>query len=67
MKSTLALLGPGATMKRGFSITRLKGRAMKDVSVLTPGMQVETELESGTFISEVKEVSPEKKGNTDKT
>lgn len=67
MKATLALLGPGATLKRGFSITRLDEKSIRDVKVLTPGMEVETELESGTFKSEVKEVSPAEKGNTDRT
>ena len=67
MRATLALLGPGATLKRGFSITRLDEKSIRDVKVLTPGMEVETELESGTFKSEVKEVSPAEKGNTDRT
>ena len=67
MKSTLSLLGPGATLKRGFSITRLDGKSIRDVSVLIPGMEVETELESGTFISQVKQVSPDLKGKADKT
>ena len=67
MKSTLALLGPGSTLKRGFSITRIEGKSIRDVSVLKPGMEVETELESGTFISEVKEVSPAEKDKADKT
>ena len=62
MKSTLALLGPGATLKRGFSITRLDGRSIRDVDMLKPGVEVETELESGTFISEVKEVRATSKG-----
>ena len=56
MKSTLALLGPGATLKRGFSITRLDGKAIRDVKELKPGVEVMTQLESGTFLSEVKEV-----------
>jgi len=67
MKSTLALLGPGATLKRGFSITRIAGESIRDVGGLMPGMEVETELESGTFISAVKKVSPAKKGKADKT
>ena len=56
MRSTLELLGPGATLKRGFSITRVEGKAVRQVNALKPGMEVETELESGTFLSEVKEV-----------
>lgn len=56
MRSTLELLGPGATLKRGFSITRVEGKAIRELNALKPGMEVETELESGTFRSEVKEV-----------
>ena len=56
MRSTLELLGPGATLKRGFSITRVEGKAIRELNALKPGMEVETELESGTFLSEVKEV-----------
>ena len=56
MRSTLGLLGPGATLKRGFSITRVEGKAIRELNALKPGMEVETELESGTFRSEVKEV-----------
>ena len=56
MKSMLALLGPDATLKRGFSITRLEGKAICDIGELKPGVVVETQLESGTFLSEVKKV-----------
>ena len=65
MKSTLALLGPGATLKRGFSITRLDGKAIRDVNELKPGVEVVTQLESGTFLSEVKEVESMASKKTD--
>ena len=65
MKSTLAMLGPGATLKRGFSITRLDGKAIRDVGELKPGVVVETQLESGTFLSEVKEVESTSSQETD--
>ena len=58
MKDTLALLGPGSTLKRGFSITRCGGKAVKDVGELTPGQVVETQLESGTFTARVEEIHP---------
>jgi exodeoxyribonuclease VII large subunit len=57
MKNTLALLGPGATLKRGFSITRDQGKAILDVNSLEVGAVVETELKSGTFTSQVLSVS----------
>lgn len=65
MKSTLALLGPGATLKRGFSITRLEGKAIRNVGELKPGDLVETQVESGTFLSEVQEVKPASTGTRD--
>ena len=65
MKSTLALLGPSATLKRGFSITRREGKAIHDVGELKPGVMVETQLESGTFLSEVKEVQPTPSDSSD--
>ena len=58
MKNTLALLGPGATLKRGFSITRHGGKALKDAGELTVGDVVETQLESGTFTARVEEIRP---------
>ena len=64
MKSTLALLGPGATLKRGFSITRKNDKAVRDVHELETGDVIETQLESGTFTSEVREISLKKKGDT---
>ena len=65
MKSTLALLGPGATLKRGFSVTRVDGKAIRDVQELKPGVVVETQVESGTFLSEVKEVRLAPRGKSD--
>ncbi len=61
MKSTLALLGPGATLNRGFSITRDQGKAILSVENLEVGRIVETELKSGTFTSQV--LSVESKGD----
>ena len=56
MKDTLALLGPGPTLKRGFSITRTDGKAVRDVGELKPGQVVETQLESGTFTARVEDI-----------
>ena len=58
MKDTLALLGPGPTLKRGFSITRTDGKAVRDVGELKPGQVVETQLESGTFTARVEDIRP---------
>ncbi len=47
-------LSPKATLKRGFSITRLNGAAVTDASLLTDGAVVVTELAEGTVESIVK-------------
>ena len=56
MRSTLELARSRGHPQAGFSITRVEGKAVRQVDTLKPGMEVETELESGTFLSEVKEV-----------
>lgn len=58
MRAALELLGPEPTLRRGFSITRFEGKAIRDVGALEVGMNITTELESGTFTAEVKKVHP---------
>lgn len=45
------LLSPDNTLRRGYSITRINGRAVSDASAVTPGSTVETTLASGKIIS----------------
>ena len=57
MRQTLDLLGPEATLKRGFSITRLGGESIRDTRQLEVGDAVQTQLELGTFTSVVTEIA----------
>ena len=47
----LEVLSPMATLRRGYSITRVGGRAVSSVSDVPPGATVETTLADGTFLS----------------
>lgn len=49
----LDALAPEATLRRGYSITRLNGRALTDAAALTPGNTVTTILASGSLESKV--------------
>lgn len=46
-------LAPEATLRRGFSITRVGGRALTDAATLADGDEVETILAHGKFKSKV--------------
>ena len=61
VRSTLALLGPEPTLKRGFSITRRDGEAVRKADVLQPGERIVTELAEGMVTSIVEEVKSKKK------
>lgn len=47
----LEALSPAATLKRGYSITRVNGRAVTSASEITPGIAIETTLADGKVIS----------------
>lgn len=47
----LAVLSPMATLRRGYSITRVGGKAVSSVAAIAPGATVETTLADGTFLS----------------
>lgn len=51
----LGALGPEATLKRGFSVTRIDGRAVTDASELVAGQTVTTILAHGSIRSVVTE------------
>lgn len=50
-------LSPQATLKRGYSITCVGGKAVKSVEDLTPGEVAETFMADGAFISNVVTIS----------
>lgn len=51
MERLLRVLSPENTLRRGYSITRLDGKALRDAAGLAPGTVIETRLASGTIIS----------------
>ncbi len=53
LKGTLALLGPEPTLKRGFSITRKQGQAVRRAADLRPGDVIVTQLADGEVQSTV--------------
>jgi exodeoxyribonuclease VII large subunit len=50
----LKALDPTLLLARGYSITMLNGRAVKDASLLPPGTAIETRLAKGSVVSKVK-------------
>ena len=63
VKSTLSLLGPETTLKRGFSITRRNGTAVRSSDELVPGDQIVTQLAKGSVISTVQRTDLKQDGN----
>ncbi len=47
----IAVLSPEATLRRGYSITRVDGRAVTSAADIAPGTEIETILASGTIRS----------------
>lgn len=56
MDERLKALDPTLLLARGYSITMHNGRAVKDVSQLPPGAEIETRLAKGTIHSVIKSV-----------
>jgi exodeoxyribonuclease VII large subunit len=52
----VAYAEPGQILKMGFSISRLDGKALKDVENAAPGSIVETELYRGEFKSKITDI-----------
>lgn len=50
----LSALSPEAVLRRGYSITRVNGKAVRDTASLSPGDEVETRLAVGKFVAVVK-------------
>lgn len=55
--AVLDVLSPEATLRRGFSITRYDGHAIKDATALPSGAEITTQLATGQLISVVKQHS----------
>jgi exodeoxyribonuclease VII large subunit len=51
--SLLNALSPVATLRRGYSVTRVDGHAVTDATTLAPGTTIETTLANGTITSTI--------------
>lgn len=51
LQEMLNALSPEATLRRGYSITRVEGKAVTDASQISSGTEIETTLANGTIIS----------------
>jgi exodeoxyribonuclease VII large subunit len=56
MEKSVQNMDPENVLKRGYSITRLNGKAVKSISVLKPHDMLNTVVADGQVISEVKSV-----------
>lgn len=54
MENIIEILNPQATLKRGYSITRIDGSAIKSVDELSPDAEIETQLADGKIKSYIK-------------
>lgn len=51
MEDMLRVLSPANTLKRGYSITRVNGKAVRDAAEIETGAEIETTLENGILKS----------------
>lgn len=56
MQRTAQLLAPERMLARGFSITRIQGRAVASVDELSPGTEIETTYSNGTTRSIIQHI-----------
>ena len=54
MQAMLNALSPEAILRRGYSITRVGGKAITDATQIPVGAEIETTLANGTIISVTK-------------
>ncbi|MCH5232940.1 MAG: exodeoxyribonuclease VII large subunit [Muribaculaceae bacterium] len=53
LETLCSVLDPHNTLKRGYSITRIDGKAVTDSSLIKKGMKLSTTLNKGEIVSEV--------------
>lgn len=56
IENMIKILSPENTLRRGYSITRVDGKALREVEAIKEGMTIETRLMNGTLRSEVKQI-----------
>lgn len=57
LSGMIEVLSPDNTLRRGYSITRVDGKAVTDASLLKPGLTIETRLYNGSLSSKVEAVA----------
>ena len=50
-EALVSALSPEATLRRGYSVTRVDGRAVRSAADVAPGTRIVTELASGSIVS----------------
>ena len=58
LESVAELMHPRNVLRRGYSITRIRGIVVKEADLLPPGAILETELHSGSVLSTVTDTRP---------
>ena len=56
LERLIGVLSPTATLKRGYSITRVNGKAVTAINTVKPGDVLETQTADGSIISTAKEI-----------
>jgi exodeoxyribonuclease VII large subunit len=59
LEKAVLLLSPETALRRGFSITSLRGKPLRDATSAAPGDQLETRLLRGKIVSTIKEIHHE--------
>lgn len=57
-QAVLTALSPRATLRRGFSITKVNGRVVRSIDGLDSGIEITTLLSDGAFTSKINQISP---------
>ncbi len=53
LSKLIDVLSPASTLKRGYTITKIGGKAVTDINMIKPGDQIETQTANGSFSSTV--------------
>ncbi len=57
LSKLIDVLSPVSTLKRGYTITKIGGKAITDISMVSPGDQIETMTANGSFTSTATKLS----------
>ncbi len=57
LSKLIDVLSPASTLKRGYTITKIGGKAITDINMIKPGDQIETQTANGSFTSTATKIS----------